>query len=146
MLAPPPRVCGQTHASTHATYSLELQQAFEIERHGEAAAFAAKGEAMGNRQLLWHGSRLSNMVGILSQGLRIAPPEAPVTGYMFGKGASLGHARSRTYVPLHTSTPCVSTRAGVYFANMSSKSANYCFANSGASPDRPKPNGPSRRL
>ena len=34
------------------------------------------------RQLLWHGSRLSNWVGILSQGLRIAPPEAPVTGYM----------------------------------------------------------------
>jgi len=51
--------------------------------------------------LLWHGSRLTNFVGILSQGLRIAPPEAPVTGYMFGKG--------------------------VYFADMSSKSANYCF-------------------
>jgi hypothetical protein len=27
-----------------------------------------------------------NYLGILSQGLRIAPPEAPVTGYMFGKG------------------------------------------------------------
>lgn len=39
-------------------------------------------------------------------GLRIAPPEAPVTGYMFGKG--------------------------VYFADMFSKSANYCYANSGA--------------
>jgi len=39
-------------------------------------------------------------MGILSQGLRIAPPEAPVTGYMFGKG--------------------------VYFADISSKSANYC--------------------
>lgn len=25
-------------------------------------------------------------MGILSQGLRIAPPEAPATGYMFGKG------------------------------------------------------------
>lgn len=50
--------------------------------------------------LLWHGSRLTNYVGILSQGLRIAPPEAPVSGYMFGKG--------------------------VYFADMSSKSANYC--------------------
>jgi len=49
---------------------------------------------------LWHGSRLTNFVGILSQGLRIAPPEAPVSGYMFGKG--------------------------VYFADMSSKSANYC--------------------
>ena len=35
-----------------------------------------------------------------NQGLRIAPPEAPVTGYMFGKG--------------------------VYFADMVSKSANYC--------------------
>jgi poly [ADP-ribose] polymerase len=35
-------------------------------------------------------------------GLRIAPPEAPVTGYMFGKG--------------------------VYFADMFSKSANYCYA------------------
>ena len=51
--------------------------------------------------LLWHGSRLTNYVGILSQGLRIAPPEAPVTGYMFGKG--------------------------VYFADMVSKSAQYCF-------------------
>ena len=55
-----------------------------------------------NRQLLWHGSRLTNYAGILSQGLRIAPPEAPVTGYMFGKG--------------------------IYFADMVSKSANYCFA------------------
>lgn len=34
------------------------------------------------RTLLWHGSRLSNWVSILSQGLRVAPPEAPVTGYM----------------------------------------------------------------
>jgi len=41
-------------------------------------------------------------VGILSQGMRIAPPEAPVTGYMFGKG--------------------------VYFADMVTKSGNYCFA------------------
>jgi poly [ADP-ribose] polymerase len=39
-------------------------------------------------------------VGILSQGIRIAPPEAPVTGYMFGKG--------------------------VYFADIMSKSGNYC--------------------
>eukprot|EP00057_Strongylocentrotus_purpuratus_P027635 XP_011682109.1 PREDICTED: poly [ADP-ribose] polymerase 2 [Strongylocentrotus purpuratus] len=54
------------------------------------------------RMLLWHGSRMTNWAGILGQGLRIAPPEAPVTGYMFGKG--------------------------VYFADMSSKSANYCFA------------------
>ncbi|PVD21135.1 hypothetical protein C0Q70_19301 [Pomacea canaliculata] len=59
-------------------------------------------ESVQCQMLLWHGSRLTNWAGILGQGLRIAPPEAPVTGYMFGKG--------------------------VYFADMSSKSANYCFA------------------
>jgi poly [ADP-ribose] polymerase len=37
-----------------------------------------------DRRLLWHGSRSTNFGGILSQGLRIAPPEAPVSGYMFG--------------------------------------------------------------
>jgi poly [ADP-ribose] polymerase len=93
------RYLQNTHASTHNTYSLVLEQAFEIEREGEAARFTS---AIGNRQLLWHGSRLTNWCGIISQGLRIAPPEAPSTGYMFGKG--------------------------VYFADMSSKSANYCFA------------------
>lgn len=40
--------------------------------------------SVSTRTLLWHGSRLSNWVGILSQGLRVAPPEAPVTGYMVG--------------------------------------------------------------
>lgn len=54
----------------------------------------------GNKKLLWHGSRITNFVGILSQGLRIAPPEAPSTGYLFGKG--------------------------VYFADMASKSICYC--------------------
>lgn len=39
-----------------------------------------------NHFLLYHGSQMFNFLGILSQGLRIAPPEAPPTGYMFGKG------------------------------------------------------------
>ena len=58
---------------------------FKIERKGEAERFAQfKKEP--NRMLLFHGSAMSNYLGILSQGLRIAPPEAPTTGYMFGKG------------------------------------------------------------
>lgn len=92
-----------THASTHSSYSLELGNVFVLDREGEAERFKAF-EKVGNHQLLWHGSRLTNWTGILSQGLRIAPPEAPVTGYMFDKG--------------------------VYFADISSKSANYCFATS----------------
>ena len=51
-----------THAATHNTYSIELVQAFEVQRDGEAAAF----KDVGNRQLLWHGSRLTNWCGILS--------------------------------------------------------------------------------
>jgi hypothetical protein len=30
---------------------------------------------------------VSQFMGILSQGLRIAPPDAPSSGYMFDKGA-----------------------------------------------------------
>eukprot|EP00051_Salpingoeca_urceolata_P027695 m.482820 g.482820 ORF g.482820 m.482820 type:complete len:523 (-) comp22675_c0_seq1:139-1707(-) len=84
-----------THGSTHKNYTLELLDLFEVDK---GTSYDPK---PGNKVLLWHGSRLTNWVGILSQGLRIAPPEAPVTGYMFGKG--------------------------VYFADMVSKSANYCF-------------------
>eukprot|EP00760_Papus_ankaliazontas_P030366 PhM_4_TR4793/c0_g1_i1/m.47729/K10798/PARP; poly [ADP-ribose] polymerase len=94
-----------THAPTHTTYTLELQDLWEISRHGEDEIYKPWKD-YDNRALLWHGSRLTNWVGILSQGLRIAPPEAPKTGYMFGKG--------------------------VYFADMSSKSANYCFTTSEA--------------
>ncbi|XP_003385071.1 PREDICTED: poly [ADP-ribose] polymerase 1-like [Amphimedon queenslandica] len=89
-----------THAATHNQYQLEVQEVFNLERHGEKKRYKPFSK-LENRMLLWHGSRLTNFVGILSQGLRIAPPEAPVTGYMFGKG--------------------------VYFADMVSKSANYCW-------------------
>lgn len=88
-----------THAKTHSNYTVEIVQILRVSREGEAERFK-KFSGMKNRMLLWHGSRLTNWTGILKQGLRIAPPEAPVTGYMFGKG--------------------------VYFADMFSKSANYC--------------------
>ncbi|CAF4001703.1 unnamed protein product [Rotaria magnacalcarata] len=90
-----------THASSHNQYALSLKELFKVVRAEEDDRFQ-KWETVKNRQLLWHGSRTTNFAGILSQGLRIAPPEAPTTGYMFGKG--------------------------VYFADMVSKSANYCFA------------------
>ena len=79
---------------------LELIDAFKIERPGEAERYNPNG--YGNKMLLWHGSRFSNFVGILSQGLRIAPAEAPKTGYNFDKG--------------------------VYLASMAEKSSAYCCA------------------
>ncbi len=53
-----------------------------------------------HRRLLWHGSRGCNFAGILNQGLRIAPPEAPANGKAFGNG--------------------------IYLADRASKSAAYC--------------------
>jgi poly [ADP-ribose] polymerase len=64
-----------THAKTHNQYTLNVLDVFTIDKKSPYTD-------VGNRMLLWHGSRLSNWVGILSEGLRIAPPEAPVTGYM----------------------------------------------------------------
>lgn len=91
-----------TRGSTHGV-TYDIQNIFRIERNGESDRFEkskyGKVKTV-NRRLLWHGSRATNFGGILSQGLRIAPPEAPVSGYMFGKG--------------------------IYLADMSSKSANYC--------------------
>ncbi|KAG1705099.1 Poly [ADP-ribose] polymerase 2 [Nymphon striatum] len=86
-----------SHAKLHQRYSMELLEIFVCKKENEHTRF----NHVGNKMLLWHGSRVTNYGGILSQGLRIAPPEAPVTGYMFGKG--------------------------IYFADMSSKSANYCY-------------------
>jgi len=76
----------QTHDTAYFTnFDIRVDDIFEIERENERARFNpwSKND---NKMLLWHGSRLTNWVGILSQGLRIAPPEAPKTGYRFGKG------------------------------------------------------------
>lgn len=90
------------HRTSSADHSISyrVQDIFRIKREGDFARFRAQPAAESDRRLLWHGSRTTNYGGILSQGLRIAPPEAPCSGYMFGKG--------------------------IYLADMSSKSANYC--------------------
>ncbi|XP_036339224.1 poly [ADP-ribose] polymerase [Rhagoletis pomonella] len=92
-----------THGETHRMYKLEIVDIFKVARQGETRRYKPF-KKLKNRKLLWHGSRLTNFAGILSHGLKIAPPEAPVTGYMFGKG--------------------------IYFADMVSKSANYCCTTS----------------
>jgi poly [ADP-ribose] polymerase len=78
----------KTHGQTHARIKLNVQEIFRIRRSAEEDRWTEDGWdslKTDNRKLLWHGSRTTNFGGILSQGLRIAPPEAPVNGYMFGK-------------------------------------------------------------
>ncbi|KAL9576611.1 MAG: hypothetical protein Q9212_006959 [Teloschistes hypoglaucus] len=89
---------GDTHGVRY-----RLEDIFRIQRTGELDRFEKSEFSKihkSDKRLLWHGSRTTNFGGILSQGLRIAPPEAPVNGYAFGKG--------------------------VYLADISTKSAQYC--------------------
>lgn len=65
-----------THGATHNLYTLEILEMFKVRRESEDQRFQAY-ENLSNHQLLWHGSRLTNFVSILSSGLKIAPPEAP---------------------------------------------------------------------
>ena len=90
-----------THGRYHGYFKLDIEDIFKVYKDTCDKRFK---KDIGNRMFLWHGSRLTNWCGILKQGLRIAPPEAPVTGYKFGKG--------------------------VYFADMVSKSADFCAASS----------------
>ncbi|KAM9989486.1 hypothetical protein ACTFIY_005520 [Dictyostelium cf. discoideum] len=80
-----------------------VQDILSLDRENESERFTPWAKDK-NRLLLWHGSRLTNFVSIVSQGLRIAPPSAPKTGYRFGKG--------------------------IYFADCISKSFSYCFTSS----------------
>jgi len=82
-------------------YKIILQSAFAVSMAPGTDQFEDHSDIR-PRKLLWHGSRLCNFVGILNQGLRIAPPEAPSTGYLFGKG--------------------------IYWADRISKSAPFCHA------------------
>ena len=78
--------------------NLKILEIFTIKRDGEQKRFNP--DKLKNRKLLFHGSPFSNFVGILGNGMRIAPPEAPSSGYLFGKGA--------------------------YTADVAGKSAHYC--------------------
>ena len=87
--------------NSHPKGTPTIANVFKIRRDSDEKRFESKKD-LGNRMLLWHGSRLTNYVGILSQGLRIAPPEAPCSGYRFGKG--------------------------IYFADLAQLSSRYCRA------------------
>ncbi|XP_055303260.1 poly [ADP-ribose] polymerase-like [Sitodiplosis mosellana] len=82
----------------------DIDEVFEVTRHEELMRYQQY-ENNFNRQLLFHGTRISNFVGILTNGLKISPPEAIFNGSIFGKG--------------------------IYFSDSVSKSAAYCSLNSG---------------
>ena len=72
-----------------------IKNIFALERRGEAERISHHKNL--KKMLLWHGSKISNFMGILAQGLRIAPPEAHSTGEMFGKGVYFSDMFEKSY-------------------------------------------------
>lgn len=67
------------------TFRLALRSLFSVFRPAEQARFGKHAQSP-NRVLLWYGARLTAWLGLLAQGLRLPPKEAPDMGYEFGKG------------------------------------------------------------
>lgn len=90
----------------HSSSSLDVKRAYTVTIGPMLAAFEEKGKPLGNVVEYWHGTKLHNVLSILTKGLQVVPPStASIAGKMFGHG--------------------------VYFSDQSTKSLNYA---TGAAP------------
>ncbi|PIN11116.1 NAD+ ADP-ribosyltransferase Parp [Handroanthus impetiginosus] len=90
-----------THAPTHTDWALELEEVFSLERAGEMDRYAPYRAKLNNKMLLWHDK------GVLENG--------PILNEVFG------------YLTLYLDLKYGGFGKGVYFADLVSKSAQYCF-------------------
>jgi poly [ADP-ribose] polymerase len=60
-----------------------LKHIIRLTKDSEALTFKTD---LSNRLLLFHGSKVSNFLGILAQGLRVQPLEVQRNGNLLGKG------------------------------------------------------------
>ncbi|CAA6662611.1 unnamed protein product [Spirodela intermedia] len=79
-------------------WKLELEDVFALDREGECDRYTSFRDKLQNKMLLLPGDKFC---GYPQSRAENCTPEAPATGYMFGKG--------------------------IYFADLVSKSAQYCF-------------------
>lgn len=87
----------ETRGYNHGGTPTKVRNILRIKIHADRGKFSKCG--VSNTNELFHGSRNTNLVGIMKSGMKIAPPEAPRSGLAFGRGA--------------------------YFADRSTKSLNY---------------------
>ncbi|MEC4893922.1 MAG: WGR domain-containing protein [Oscillatoria sp. PMC 1051.18] len=71
----------------HQAAGYKLRRAYEIDIPSMQQDFVVKSAQIGNVKLHWHGTKASNILSILKQGLIIPPANAiQCTGRMFGNG------------------------------------------------------------
>lgn len=95
---------------TKGSNSVTLQNAWRVERHGEAVRFQQMktGINVGNHMLLWHGSHIGSISAILANGLRIMPH----SGGRCGRGIYLATENNKS---LGYTRPAVSQKIGCMF-------------------------------
>ena len=74
---------------------LDLMHLYRADRAGSGERFQPFTH-LPNRRLLWCGVPRASLGGILSRGFRVPPPDAPLSGYPFGKGKKEGREGGRT--------------------------------------------------
>ncbi len=77
--------------------NIKIKNIFKIEKIGEEKNYNFKWDKLQNKTLLFHGSKVFNFLGILTNGLKICPSEAPSTGQAFGKGIYFSDHFSKSY-------------------------------------------------
>lgn len=71
----------------HLAAKYKLRRVYELDIPSMKEAFKVKAEAIGNVKQHWHGTKASNLLSILQQGLIIPAADAiQCTGRMFGNG------------------------------------------------------------
>ncbi len=92
----------KTHNSSHECRNLDVIRAYTLNIQSMSDAFEKCGAKLDNIWELYHGTRVSNILSILSKGMIIPPSNASYTcGRMFGDG--------------------------LYFSDQSTKSLNYSY-------------------
>jgi poly [ADP-ribose] polymerase len=69
----------QSHGASHSGWCMQVVDVLQV-HHPLINRRFEKWLPVRNHQLLWHGTRKTNVGGILQHGLKIAPAEAPCAG------------------------------------------------------------------
>lgn len=78
----------QTKQNKHVSNNLKLKKVFIVDHEPMKLEFVSKGKPIGNIMELWHGTRVGNILSILTKGMYIPlSTAAHCTGRMFGNGA-----------------------------------------------------------
>jgi poly [ADP-ribose] polymerase len=85
--------------STH-NFKFDIVEIFQIDRIGERDSYQRYSSKLKNRTLLFHGTSVANMIGILTNGLVVDPSRlginVNISGKMFGLGLYFANSCSKS--------------------------------------------------